>query len=99
MSVWSDWLDFDRAGVEQVPEKPGVYLMHASMKVMHIGGSDNMRQALLDLLADPCAGKARRFHYMPTESYAQVREQMLKEYADKHGGKLPSCMEGEEDRK
>lgn len=99
MSVWSDWLDFDRAGVEQVPEKPGVYLMHASMKVMHIGGSDNMRQALRDLLADPCAGKARRFHYMPTESYAQVREQMLKEYADKHGGKLPSCMEGEEDRK
>lgn len=90
---WSEWLDFDRQGVEQVPEAPGVYMMHASMKVMHIGGSDNMRATLLQLLSDPCASKAKRFHYMSTESYAQTKDQLLKEYADKHAGKLPSCME------
>ena len=90
---WSEWLDFDRQGVEQVPQAPGVYMMHASMKVMHIGGSDNMRVALLQLLSDPCASKAKRFHYMSTESYAQTKDQLLKEYADKHAGKLPSCIE------
>ena len=90
---WSDWLDFDRQGVEQVPEAPGVYVMHASMKVMHIGGSNNMRAALLQLLSDPCASKARRFHYMPTQSHAEMKEQLLKDYAEKHAGKLPSCME------
>ena len=90
---WSDWLDFDRAGVERVPEAAGVYLMHASMKVLHIGGADNMRHALLQLLSDPCASKARRFHYMLTQSHAETKEQLLKDYADKHAGKLPGCME------
>ena len=90
---WSEWLDFDRKGVEQVPESPGVYMMHASMKVMHIGGSDNMRSALLQLLSDPCTSQAKRFHYMSTQSHAETRDKMLKEDAEKHAGKLPSCME------
>jgi hypothetical protein len=90
---WSEWLDFDGAGVGQVPEAAGVYLMHASMKVMHIGGSPNMRKSLLELLSDPCASKAKRFHYMPSESYTETKEQLLKDYMDKHAGKMPSCME------
>lgn len=90
---WSDWLDFDRAGVGVVPEAPGVYLMHEGMKVLHIGGSNNMRSSLLALLSDPCASNAKRFHYMPTPSYLQVKEQLLKEYAEKHAGKMPHCME------
>lgn len=88
---WSEWLDFDRAGVGAVPEAPGVYLLHASMKVLHIGGSGNMRRSLLELLSDPCAGAAKRFHYMLTDSYAAVAEQLLKEYAEKHQGRMPPC--------
>lgn len=90
---WSDWLDFDSAGVEQAPEAAGVYLMHASMKVMYIGGSSNMRKSLAELLSDPCTGKSKRFHYMLAETYAETKEQLLKDYADKHAGKMPSCME------
>lgn len=90
---WSEWLDFDRAHVEQVPEAAGVYLMHASMKVMHIGASDNIRKSLLELLADPCASKAKRFHYMLTQSHHSMKEQLLKDYMDKHQGKMPVCME------
>ncbi|MER3407926.1 MAG: hypothetical protein C4292_03960 [Nitrososphaera sp.] len=89
---WSEWLDFDRAGVEKVPEAPGVWLMHASMKVMHIGSADNMRLALLQLLSDPCAGKARRFHYMLSASHVQAKEQLIRDYKEKHG-KMPACME------
>lgn len=90
---WSDWLDFDGPSVDKVPESAGVYLMHASMKVMYIGGSENVRQSLLQLLADPCASKARRFHYMLTPSHMMMKEQLLRDYADKHSGKLPPCME------
>ena len=90
---WSEWLDFNMAGVGVVPEAPGVYLLHASMKVPHIGGSENMRRALQELLSNPCASNAKRFHYMLTGSYATVKEQLLKEYAEKHAGKMPLCME------
>ena len=90
---WSEWLDFNTAGVGAVPEAPGVYLMHVSMKVLHIGGSDNMRRSLTELLSDPCAGRAKRFRYMLTDSYASTTEELLKEYAEKHAGKMPLCME------
>lgn len=90
---WSEWLDFDRARVESVPEAAGVYLMHASMKVMHIGSGDNIRKLLLELLQDPCASKAKRFHYMLTQSHASVKEQLLKDYMDKHQGRTPECMQ------
>lgn len=90
---WSEWLDFDGAHVDSVPEAAGVYLMHASMKVMRIGGSDNVKKSLQELLADPCANKAKRFHYMLTQSHASVAEQLLKDYKEKHQGKLPACME------
>ena len=49
---WSQWLDFDKASVEGVPEFSGVCVMHASMKVLYIGGSENIRQALLECLSD-----------------------------------------------
>lgn len=92
MNEWSEWLNFDRASVEAVPESPGVCMMHASMKVMYIGGSQNIRQTLLERLSDECTSKAKRFHYLLTPSYDQMKEQMLKKYAEKHGGSLPMCM-------
>jgi hypothetical protein len=92
MSEWSEWLDFDRANIESVPESPGVCMIHASMKVMYIGGGANIRQTLLKCLLEKCTSKAKRFHYLLTPSYDQVKEQMLKEYAEKHGGSLPICM-------
>jgi len=70
-------------------------MMHANMKVMYIGGSANIKQTLVECLSDECMSKAKRFHYMLTTSYDLVKDQMLKEYADKHGGKLPLCMEGQ----
>ncbi len=90
---WSEWLDFDRAGVENVPEEPGIFMMHASMKVHYIGGSANMRKSLTELLDDSCARNAKRFHYMPTPSFEEEKNKLLKDYADKHQGKLPLCME------
>jgi excinuclease UvrABC nuclease subunit len=89
---WSQWLDFDRANVEAVPESPGVCIMHASMKILYIGGSRNVRQELLGRLSDPCTSKAKRFRYLVTSEFTSVKEQQVKEYTSKHG-KLPPCME------
>jgi len=89
---WSQWLDFDRTSIEMAPESPGVCVLHASMKILFIGGSQNMRQELLSRLSDPCTSKAKRFRYIVTPEFEALGEQQVKEYVSKHG-KLPPCME------
>ena len=89
---WSQWLDFDRANIEAVPESPGVCVMHASMKVLYIGGGQNVRRELQSRLSDPCTVQAKRFKYLVTPAFETIREQQVKEYMNKHG-KLPPCME------
>ena len=89
---WSQWLNFDRASIETVPESPGACVMHASMKILYIGGGQNVRQELLGRLSDPCICKAKRFRYIVTPEFEAVRDQQVKEYVGKHG-KMPPCME------
>ncbi|HEX2013875.1 MAG TPA: hypothetical protein VLA68_01485 [Nitrososphaera sp.] len=90
---WSQWLDFDRANVDAAPESPGTFVMHANMKTMYIGGGLNIKKALTEQLADSCASRAKRFRYRLTDDFERAKEQLLKEYVEKHGGKLPLCME------
>jgi hypothetical protein len=90
---WSPWLDFDRNIIINVAESEGVYKMHAGMKILFIGGTTNLRESVLGCLSDPCISSAKRFSYAITESSDKVKEQLLKEYRNKHNGKPPSCME------
>jgi excinuclease UvrABC nuclease subunit len=91
---WTEWLDFDKPTVENIPEGAGVYKMHASMKILYIGNStQNIRQALLECLSDPCTNKATRFSYALTDSSDKVREQLVIEFRSKHNGKFPICMD------
>ncbi len=91
---WSDWLDFNESAITSVPEASGVCVMHASMKVLFIGGSGNIRGTLVERLSNECSSKAKRFRYLLTSSSDSVKEGLLKEYAEKHAGKLPLCNEG-----
>jgi hypothetical protein len=88
---WSQWLDFDGPTIESAPEAAGVFVMHANMKVLYIGGNVNIRQGLKSRLADECCSKAKRFRYKLTPSPDSVRQELLKEYMEKHGGKTPLC--------
>ena len=91
--TWSEWLDFDKSTIETIPESPGLYKMHASMKILYIGSStQNIKKSLIDCLSDPCVNKAKRFSYALTESPDKVKEQLLNDYRSKHNGKLPECM-------
>jgi hypothetical protein len=97
---WTGWLDFDKPTVDNIQGGAGVFKMHASMKIFCIGSNtQNIRQALLDCLSDPCTSKATRFSYALTDSSDKVKEQLLNEFRSKHNGKLPICMEDEEPNK
>jgi excinuclease UvrABC nuclease subunit len=91
---WSDWLDFNKNTIDNIPESEGVYKMHASMKILYIGSSYNLKQSLLELLSHSCiSNKPARFSYALTESSNKIKEFLLDEYRNKHNGKLPLCME------
>ena len=90
---WSSWLDFDKDSINNIPESEGVYKMHASMKILYIGNSNNLRQSLLESLSNSCLKKATRFSYALTESSGKIKEVLLDEYRNKHNGNLPLCME------
>jgi hypothetical protein len=92
---WSDWLDFNKDTIDnKVPEDEGVYKMHASMKILHIGSSYNLKQSLLESLSNSCiSDKPARFSYATTQSSEKIKEFLLNEYRNKHNGKLPICME------
>jgi hypothetical protein len=90
---WSAWLDFDIDNIANIAESEGVYKIHAGMKILFIGSSQNLRESMRGCLSDPCMGKARRFSYAIIESADKVKEQLLNEYRNKHGGRLPICME------
>ena len=93
--VWSEWLDFDHSNITTITtlDEPGVFKVHASMKILYFGSSINLRQSLLESLSDPCISKAKRFSYLITENAEQVKDQLLREYRESHGGSLPRCMD------
>lgn len=90
---WSDWLDFDEKQISRVPQKPGVFRMHASMKILYIGNAENIQESLRKLLKNPCTGDASRFCYVETTDHKNLKENVLKEHQEKHEGKLPKCMD------
>jgi len=94
-NIWSEWLDFNLSNITAavVADKPGVFKVHANMKILYIGSGTNLQQSLKDSLSDPCISKARRFSFLVTDNTEQIKDQIVREYLDSHGGKLPSCME------
>jgi hypothetical protein len=90
---WSPWLDFDSGNISNIAESEGVYKLHAGMKILFLGSSQNVREALLKCLSNPCISNAKRFSYAITQSSDKINEQLLNEYRNTHNGTLPTCME------
>jgi hypothetical protein len=91
--TWSEWLDFDKTTIETVPDSPGLYKIHANMKILYIGSStQNIKESLIECLSDACISKAKRFSYALTASSDKVKVQLLNEYRTRHN-KLPECMQ------
>jgi hypothetical protein len=91
-NTWSDWLDFNEETILKIPQSAGVYMMHASMKILFIGGSENIKKSIQEKEKEPCISKATRVRYMQTTSYEQISEDLIKDYQDRHEGNIPQCM-------
>jgi len=90
---WSDWLDFKKETISSIPETPGVFMMHASMKVLFISSSDNIKNELMSSIGTLCIADATRFRYMKTNTHSQIKDELINDYKSRHEGKLPKCME------
>ena len=89
---WSEWLDFNVEQASKVPESPGIYMMHASMKILYIGDTNNLKQSIIDSIKTACVCDAKRFRYFVTDAHDELKEKLLKEYQEKHDGNLPKCI-------
>ena len=90
--TWSEWLNFDKDNISNTPPKPGVFRMHAAMKILYIGNTENLQKRLNETLEEPCTCDASRFCYFETSEHEQLKNDLIQEYLEKHDGKLPKCM-------
>lgn len=94
--VWSEWLDFGSPDfVNSIPDRSGVFKVHANMKILYIGGSINVKQSLLESKSNPCISQAKRFSYLITDNYEEVRDKLLESYRATHNGRSPLCIESQ----
>lgn len=89
---WSDWLDYNQEQIAKTPESPGIYMMHAAMKILYIGNTDNLKKSITESSSESCVCDAKRFRYFLTQSHSDIKEKLLEEYKKKHDGKMPLCM-------
>ena len=90
---WSEWFNFDKENIANTPSKPGVFRMHAAMKILYIGNSENLQNRLSETFEESCTCDASRFCYYETSEHEQLKNELIQEYLEKHEGKLPKCME------
>lgn len=90
--TWSDWLDFSQEGISNIPEKPGVFMMHAAMKVLYINDSINLKKSLQESLSIPCISEAKRFRFMVSDEHEKIKSDLIEDYKNRHDGKMPKCM-------
>jgi hypothetical protein len=89
---WSDWLDFSQETFEIIPKSPGVFMMHAAMKILFIGGSNNMKKSIKEIASKECISKSTRVRYRKEESFEKVKQELIVDFKKRHKGYLPSCM-------
>jgi excinuclease UvrABC nuclease subunit len=90
--TWSEWLDFNSEQASMLPESPGVYMMHAAMKILYIGGTSNLKKSITEALNTSCVRDAKRFRYFATNEHDSISQSLLSKYKEKHDGNLPRCM-------
>jgi len=88
---WSEWLDFNQDIISKTPETPGVFMMHADTKILHIGGSENMRKTI-ESISEKCVLDATRFRYGEEKDFEKRKNELITDYKKRHEGKLPKCM-------
>ncbi|WP_297592580.1 hypothetical protein [Nitrosopumilus sp.] len=90
---WSNWLDFNQEYFKDIPESAGVFMMHQAMKILFIGGSENIKKTIIELSTNDCIRKATRFKYRNEENFEKTRLELIGDFKKRHEGNLPDCMQ------
>ena len=89
---WSDWLDLNENIISNIPKNAGVYSMHLAMKILFIEGTENLQESIQEKLKHPEISENTRVKFMKTASYESITNDLIKDYKNRHDGKLPLCM-------
>ena len=89
---WSDWRDNNQKVLSEIPEKPGVYMMHADIKILFIGGSQNMKKSINEALEKKCVSKATRIRFREEGNFDEIKNKLITDYKKRHEGNIPQCM-------
>jgi len=90
-SKWSDWFDFNQEMFSKVPEAPGVYMMHSAMRILFIGGSENMKKSI-ENTSEKCVSSATRFRYKKEGDFEKRKNELIIDFKKRHEGHPPACM-------
>jgi len=89
---WSDWQDNTQEVLLEIPEKPGVYMMHVTMKILFIGGSQNMKKSIIKSLEKKCISQATRIRFREEMNFDEMKDELIADYKKRHEGNIPHCM-------
>lgn len=90
---WSEWLDFSEQTLLAIPHVSGVYMMHSTMKILFIEGTDNIKKAIEEKQTHPCITNTTRLRYIQTPNYEKIARDLITDYKNRHEGKIPLCMQ------
>jgi hypothetical protein len=89
---WSEWLDNNQESISKIPEKPGVYMMHESIKILFIGGSQNMKKSIIEALEKKCVSNSTRIRFREERDFDEIKNELITDYKKRHEGNIPQCM-------
>ena len=91
-NTWSNWLDFKRNVLLDIPQTEGVFMMHAAMKILFIEGTANLKKSIEEKFNHPGITDNARLRFMNTSSYEKIAEELIKDYRIRHNGNSPLYM-------
>jgi len=91
--AWSDWIQFDQQGVDQVNQVGGVYEFANDTELLYIGKSDKLNRRLNEHLSenDSCINRATHFRIMTSDDPLGTEGTLLDDYRKGNGGNTPPC--------
>jgi len=89
---WSEWFDFKRSILSDMPQTEGVFMMHSAMKILFIEGTTNLKKSIEEKFNHPEITENTRLRFMMTQTYKKTAEELIKNYRVRHDGKNPLYM-------
>jgi len=91
--AWSDWIPFNREGINRVNQVAGAYEFANDTTLLYIGQSNELNRRLMEHLNgnDSCINRATHFRVIASNDPEGTEKTLLDEYRNGHNGNSPPC--------